>query len=350
LKYLLLLLILPLLIIPTVYAIPGISTEYILDFTVHNMRIVDISEDEDFFSLGIQVFTRDNASFEVTLPRSFIDSIFNGADSSFIVLADGDEPIFTEIQTNSENRTLSIELPSHTWEVEIIGTTMNGEVLDDNLPITEGLIYDSIVIVENPRVTNAFGLIIVDSLNIDQQVELTIDLTNYQDREQYFTTSVKVVRTHDDLLVYETSRSGSFSSYQTWSPTYSWTPQVAGEYLVAFNTIGNSGGKNISLHDESTTLITVETFEESNAARDLLYILKQKQLNDINHMITIFEKKINNIQNKIDYQQIRLDEVTLNNATQRIDKFTTNIESLTALQNIYESLLGTAQNQLELYS
>ena len=41
---------------------------------------------------------------------------------TFIVLADGDEPIFSETNTSSQSRTLSIELPAGTEEIEIIGS------------------------------------------------------------------------------------------------------------------------------------------------------------------------------------------------------------------------------------
>ena len=260
-----------------------------------------------------------------------------------------------------------ILIPTAFAEIESI--IVDGEVLNENLSISEEVIYDSIVIAENPRVLNAFG-VIVGSLNVDQQIQLTIDLTNNQDAEQYFTTSVKVVRIHDNLLLYENSISGSFSSYQTWSPTYSWVSQVSGEYLVVFNTVGNFGEKNISLHDESTILITVETFEEpehpmcgpgftfdeetslcliDEEEEHSLY-LTQKQLIAINYEITHFEKKLTNLQTTIDSQQVRLDRAILNNYQDRIDKLTTNIEGMTALQNIYELLIFVAQNQIILYS
>ena len=45
-----------------------------------------------------------------------------GADDPFIILADGDEPSSTEINTTAQSRTLSIELPSGTEDVEIIGS------------------------------------------------------------------------------------------------------------------------------------------------------------------------------------------------------------------------------------
>ena len=56
------------------------------------------------------------------LIRSFFDSTFEGDDDDFIILADGDEPNFTETSTTGQSRTLSIELPSGTEEIEIIGS------------------------------------------------------------------------------------------------------------------------------------------------------------------------------------------------------------------------------------
>jgi len=78
--------------------------------------------------------------------------------------------------------------------------------------------------------------------------------------------------------------------------------------------------------------------------------LKQTQLNTINHQIDKFEIKLNHIQTTIDSQQVRLDKAILDNYPQRIEKLTTNIESMTALQNIFESLITLAQNQIKFYS
>jgi hypothetical protein len=52
----------------------------------------------------------------------FFDSIYDGEDDLFFILADGDEPISREIQTTSQSRSLTIEVPSGTEELEIIGS------------------------------------------------------------------------------------------------------------------------------------------------------------------------------------------------------------------------------------
>ena len=118
------------------------------------------------------------------------------------------------------------------------------------------------------------------------------------------------------------------------------------DWKFVTSTAGSSNGKQQNQHCGAGTIY------DSQANVCILepqLTLKQKQLNDINHQITIFENKINGIQNHIDYQQIRLDEVTLNNATQRIEKFEGNISSLNALLNIYESILELVKNQVILY-
>ena len=61
-------------------------------------------------------------TLDVAFDRTFFDSIYVGEDDSFFVLADGDETVSREIQTTANSRTLSIEIPSGTEELEIIGS------------------------------------------------------------------------------------------------------------------------------------------------------------------------------------------------------------------------------------
>lgn len=111
------------------YAIPGsidVNLEgatVTVDYDVDGVEIQSIQTDLDFISLLIDVdVTGSPGILEITLDRNFFDSVFEGADDDFIIIADGDEPDFEETQTSSESRTLRIELPNGTDEVEIIGT------------------------------------------------------------------------------------------------------------------------------------------------------------------------------------------------------------------------------------
>ncbi len=94
-----------------------------IEYAATGMTISTVESDVDFVSLIFDVdVTASSAILDVTFERSFFDSLFEGSDDEFIVLVDGDEPTFTEINTNTQSRTLSIEVPSGTEEIEIIGS------------------------------------------------------------------------------------------------------------------------------------------------------------------------------------------------------------------------------------
>ena len=94
-----------------------------VEYDVIGMSVSNIESDTDFISLILTVdVTASSGVLDITLDRSFFDSTFEGLDDDFIVLADGDEPIFSETNTSSQSRTLNIELPVGTEEIEIIGS------------------------------------------------------------------------------------------------------------------------------------------------------------------------------------------------------------------------------------
>ena len=99
------------------------GTNYDVDYTATGMSVSGIESDPDFISLIISVDVTDSPGvLDITFDRTFFDSIYDGVDDDFIILADGDEPNFSETQTTTTSRTLSIELPSGTEEIEIIGS------------------------------------------------------------------------------------------------------------------------------------------------------------------------------------------------------------------------------------
>ncbi|MCE9653636.1 MAG: hypothetical protein K8Q89_11400 [Nitrosarchaeum sp.] len=101
------------------------GTSYNVQYVGNGVAVLGITAYLDFKSLILNVdVTGSPGTLEITLDRSYFDSTFQGSDDSFIVLADGDEPKFSEIQTTSQSRTLSIELPAGTQEVEIIGSVI----------------------------------------------------------------------------------------------------------------------------------------------------------------------------------------------------------------------------------
>jgi len=132
------------------------GTSYDVQYVGNGVTVSGITADTDFVSLIFSVSVSGSpGTLEVTLDRSFFDSTFQGADDDFIVLADGDEPKHTEIQTNTQSRTLSIELPAGTEEVEIIGSTF-GSTSETPTPVetpTETLTEEPTTPVETPTET-----------------------------------------------------------------------------------------------------------------------------------------------------------------------------------------------------
>ena len=94
-----------------------------IEYTATGMTVSTVESDVDFVALvfGVDV-TGSSGMLDVTFERSFFDSVYQGSDDEFFILVDGIETTFTETDTNTQSRTLSIEVPSGTEEIEIIGS------------------------------------------------------------------------------------------------------------------------------------------------------------------------------------------------------------------------------------
>ena len=113
------------------YAEPGTipvdvsGTSYNIDFEADGVTINAILADLDFKSLLLEVEVTGNPGvLEITFDREYFDSTFEGSDESFIILSDSDEPTSEETETTTESRTLRIELPAGTEDLEIIGSQL----------------------------------------------------------------------------------------------------------------------------------------------------------------------------------------------------------------------------------
>ena len=94
-----------------------------VSYTTTGLSVYEIESDTDSMSLIFYVAVSDsNGKLNVTFEREFFDSMYDGEDDLFFVLADGDETISQEIETTSQSRSLTIDVPSGTEELEIIGS------------------------------------------------------------------------------------------------------------------------------------------------------------------------------------------------------------------------------------
>ena len=96
---------------------------YDVEYSATGVTLTGIEADLDFFALILDVSVSGaDSTLDITFDRSFFDSQFEDSDDAFFVLTDGDESNFTETNTTEQSRTLSIEVPSGTEEIEIIGS------------------------------------------------------------------------------------------------------------------------------------------------------------------------------------------------------------------------------------
>jgi len=106
-----------------------------VEYTTTGMTVSGFEADLDFISLILTVEVSDSTgTLDITFERSFFDSIYEGLDDDFFVLIDQDFADFTETETTSQSRTLSIEVPAGTEEVEIIGSVFGDSI---SIPVVE---------------------------------------------------------------------------------------------------------------------------------------------------------------------------------------------------------------------
>lgn len=86
-------------------------------------------------------------------------------------------------------------------------------------------------VIENPRLENSFGVAISDNINVNQQIQISADITNNQQKSQSF---VYIVQIKDKwgLVVSLGWISGPLTPQQKLSPSLSWTPDTEGEFTA----------------------------------------------------------------------------------------------------------------------
>ena len=120
---------------------------------------------------------------DVQFDRTFFDSIYDGVDDSFFILTDGDETNSRETQTNSQSRILSIDVPSGTEELEIIGSIFDSSKIIET-PVIETPVIETPVIetpvIETPVIeTPVIETPVIETPVIETPViETTVDSTS----------------------------------------------------------------------------------------------------------------------------------------------------------------------------
>ena len=129
-------------------------------------------------------------------------------------------------------------------ELDITGTSLIGTVVPplERAPAA------------NARVVDSFGNALA-SVSVDQQVQITADLANGQDRDQSFAYLVQV-QDSNGVTVELAWITGSLSAGQSFSPALSWIPDAPGTYTATVF-VWESVDNPTALSPPVTTPITV---------------------------------------------------------------------------------------------
>ena len=85
------------------------------------------------------------------------------------------------------------------------------------------------VSIVEPRLEDAFGTDRGDNITVNQQIQISIDVTNLQEKSQNFVYLVQIID-EEGLVVSLGWISGQLTPDQKLSPSLSWTPETAGKF------------------------------------------------------------------------------------------------------------------------
>jgi len=103
--------------------VPVDGSDFQINYLMSEGMVTQISPDEESKSLMLNIDSVSNGTLTINLPREVIDAKFGEEDDDFFVVVDGEEVSFDEKKSGNE-RTLTIDYPAGTEEIEIIGTSV----------------------------------------------------------------------------------------------------------------------------------------------------------------------------------------------------------------------------------
>ena len=105
--------------------VKGRDQAYCVPFEITGGTVSDNSVSSETSSLTLMITAESDGSVSLKIPRNVLDARqqgMEGDDTDFIVLVDGEEADFEEIDTTSDERTLDIAFLEGATQIEVIGT------------------------------------------------------------------------------------------------------------------------------------------------------------------------------------------------------------------------------------
>jgi len=87
------------------------------------------------------------------------------------------------------------------------------------------------VSIVDPRLVNSFGSPVGNSINVDQQVQVSANVINNQEKAQKFAYLVQI-KNENELVVFFGWVVGELNPHQKFNPSLSWIPKESGEFIA----------------------------------------------------------------------------------------------------------------------
>ncbi len=103
-------------------SVKGGNKTYCVPYEITGATVTKATVSAATTSIVLMIDAESDGSILLEIPRSVLDSKSGKMDTDFIVLVDGQEADFEEIDSDSTTRTIDIIFPEGATEIEIIGT------------------------------------------------------------------------------------------------------------------------------------------------------------------------------------------------------------------------------------
>ena len=176
--------------------------------------VVDVWSDSD--AGGVDLTVTETGEMTGVFEGTVFFSTTNESSGSRLLVGQGDT-VTAEYEDNTLPNPYTIADELNVTATAIIGTV---------IPPLER------VIMSECKIVDSFGNQLTN-VTVDQQIQITCDLTNGQDKEQQFAYLVQIKNSDDDVTVNLSWIAGTLLPGQMLSSSLSWNPQISGTYDAA---------------------------------------------------------------------------------------------------------------------
>ncbi len=159
--------------------VPILGADAVTPFDVISEGVTIQSHQLDYETMSI-IFavevSESPSTLKIAFDRDFFDAIYQGHDDEFLIIVDGELISYSEVRNTPYYRTIQFELHDGVDEVEIFGTSIKGQIIEQN---TESLFDNDVInsqqseqeLDENEELVNQMEQLKVENLELKNENE-----------------------------------------------------------------------------------------------------------------------------------------------------------------------------------